>query len=321
MKPSLVISFKAPQNISRAFAEQFTILGDDNDAMTSSQAIELANKHHAVALLITLGQVFGPAEIARLPPSVKIVATCSVGYDHIDLAAFKARGIWVTNTPDVLTDATADIALLLLLSACRRLNEYHAIVKNGWAKKLGLSECLGLDLRGKRLGILGMGRIGQAVARRATAFGMKILYCNRQQLSPALEQDAQYFTDFKAMLPHCDMLSLHAPGTPATHKIMGETEFSLLPANAVFINVARGSLVDEEALFKALSTQRLFAAGFDVCLNEPHPDPRFSAYPNVIMTPHMGSATRETRDAMGFRALENILMALGGETPRDNLLP
>ena len=321
MKPTIIISFKTPLNISLTANAQFEVVGNDNDAMTSDQIIALANKHQAAALLVTLGQVFGPNEIAALPNSVKIVATCSVGYDHLNLLAFKNRGIWVTNTPDVLTDATADLTMLLLLSACRRLGEYNAIIQQGWARKLGLAECLGIDLQGKYLGILGMGRIGQAVARRASAFGLKILYCNRHRLTPELEQGAIYFSDFKTMLPQCDILSLHAPGTEETLQIMGEAEFSLLPANAVFINVARGSLVDEEALFKTLDTKHLFSAGLDVCLNEPYPDPRFSSYPNVIMTPHVGSATSETRDAMGFRALDNILLALRGEVPRDHLLP
>ena len=250
---------------------------------------------------------------------MKILATCSVGTEHIDIAAAQARGLPVTNTPDVLTECTADLALMLILNACRRGAEYDAIMRAGWRKGYGLGEMLGLRVWGKTLGILGMGRIGRAVAARARGFGMRIIYCNNKRLPPALEQHAEYFADFRAMLPHCDILTLHAPGGPATSAIINAETLSLLPPGAVFVNTSRGGLVDEDALFEALACGHLFAAGLDVFRAEPDFDTRFADLPNVFLCPHMGSATVETRNAMGDRALDNIAAVLAGKPPLDPL--
>jgi lactate dehydrogenase-like 2-hydroxyacid dehydrogenase len=287
--------------------------------MDGDTVIRLLTETKADALMLTSHLPFKADLIARIPDHVKIAATCSVGYEHIDVAAAKARGLPVTNTPDVLTECTADLTFLLILGACRRAHEYEAIMRAGWRRGYGLGEMMGVRVWGKTLGILGMGRIGRAVAARARGFGMKIVYCNQSRLPPDVEMGATYFDDFRKMLPRCDILTLHAPSGPATSGIMNAETFALLPRGAVFVNAARGALVDESALIEALSSGHLFAAGLDVFLNEPAYDMRIAALPNTFLMPHMGSATVETRNAMGFRALDNIAAVLAGKPPIDPL--
>lgn len=285
--------------------------------MTAEEAIAAAAAHGAEALLIGPKVKLDEAAIARLPAHVKLIANSSVGYDHMDAAAARARGILVTNTPDVLTDCTADLAFLLLLAACRRAHEYEALMRQGWRKGLGLPDMLGVRPSGKTLGIVGMGRIGRAMAQRARGFGMRILYHNRNRLAPELEQGAKYFASVAEMLPHCQILSLHLPGGAQSGVLMDRAAFAALPRGAVFVNTARGSLVDEEALLEALTSGHLFAAGLDVFRKEPDYDTRFAALPNVFLTPHVASATLETRDAMAMRALDNIAAVAAGRPPMD----
>jgi lactate dehydrogenase-like 2-hydroxyacid dehydrogenase len=234
----------------------------------------------------------------------------------MDVAAVKARGVVVTNAPDAMTECTADLTMLLLLGACRRAGEYAAVMREGWRRSVGFPDMLGLKVSGRSLGIVGMGRIGRAVATRARAFGMRVLYHNRTRLPPALEGDATFVPDLREMLPQCQVLSLHLPGGEAG-TLMTREAFALLPRGAVFVNAARGSLVDEDALVEALRSGQLFAAGLDVFRNEPAYDLRLRDLPNVVMTPHVASATVETRDAMGFRALDNIAAVLAGRPPLD----
>lgn len=281
--------------------------------ITTEQLVELATKLQPAALLITFAHKITAEVINTLPDSVKVIATCSVGTDHIDLGAAKAKGLLVSNTPDVLTECTADMALLLLLNASRRGREYQAVMDKGWGVRFGQSEMLGHSLRGKTLGILGMGRIGQAVAARARAFGMKIIYNNRKPLPAAEAQGAEFYADFAQMLPHCDVLSLHAPGTAETKHIINQQSLALLPDGAMLINVARGSLVDENALIAALSAGKLFAVGLDVFEQEPVYNQLLKQFPNVFLTPHMGSATVETRTDMGLLCVDNIAAALAGK--------
>jgi hydroxypyruvate reductase len=253
--------------------------------------------------------------IAKLPETVKVGATSSVGFDHIDVAAARRRGIVVTNTPGVLTECTADHAFMMLLAAARRAFEYDRIMRQGWRYRIGQGDLLGVRVTGKTLGILGMGRIGRAVAQRARGFDMKVAYHGRNRLPPELEMGATYFADFHAMLPSCDFLSVHAPAGPETDKIIDSRALSLLPDGAVFVNVSRGGLVDEAALLDALTSGKLFAAGLDVFRSEPDFDRRFANLDNVILSPHVGSASLETRNAMGFRALDNIAAVLAGGNP------
>jgi lactate dehydrogenase-like 2-hydroxyacid dehydrogenase len=287
----------------------FDTLVADHD-LTVDEAIEAVASHKAEALVIGASVKLDAAAAARLPDHVKIVANTSVGYDHMDAAAVKARGIVVTNTPDVLTDCTADLAFMLLLGACRRAHEYEALMRKGWRTKTGFADMLGVRPSGKTLGIVGMGRIGRAMADRARGFGMRILYHNRSRLPAELENGAEYFETMEAMLPHCQILSLHLPAGGGT--LMTKDAFALLPQGAVFVNTARGALVDEDALLDALKSGHIFAAGLDVFRKEPDYDTRFAELPNVFLTPHVASATLETRDAMAMLALDNVAAVCAG---------
>jgi lactate dehydrogenase-like 2-hydroxyacid dehydrogenase len=258
--------------------------------------------------------------IAKLPDSVRAICSFSVGYDHIDLAAAQARGIIVTNTPEVLSDATAEVAMLLLLGAARRAYEgEHEIRTDSWAD-WSATYHLGLQVSGKRLGIIGMGRVGQIMARRARGFDMEIHYYNRKRLPPELEGDAIHYESVEALLPHCQFLSIHCPATPETHHLLNRERIALLPDEAIVVNTARGAVVDDEALIEALQSGKLFAAGLDVFNGEPAIDSRYRQLHNAFLLPHIGSATRETRDAMGFRALDNLDAIMNGQEPRDRLV-
>lgn len=266
-------------------------------------------------LLITPRDKLTPEAIAALPASVTVVATFSVGYDHINIPAAKARGLIVTNTPDVLTEATADIALLLILAASRRAREGEAMVREDTWVGWNPMQLIGWQITGKRLGIVGMGRIGQALAQRARACGMQIHYHNRTRLAPAEEAGAIYHETLESLLPISDVLSLHAPATAATDRLMNADRLAQLPHGAILVNTARGTLVDDDALIAALGTGQIAAAGLDVFTGEPAIDPRYRSLPNVFPLPHLGSATIETRTAMGMRALDNLAAVLGGKPP------
>jgi lactate dehydrogenase-like 2-hydroxyacid dehydrogenase len=320
MKPRLVLACLTTAAVIARTREAFdsVILAGPSD-MTVAEVTEAAARHRAEAIVFTNTLPLSASAIAALPDTVRIGATISVGYDHIDVTAARARGIVVTNTPGVLDDCTADHAMMLLLAAARRGAEYDRIMRQGWRYRIGQGDLLGVRVSGKRVGILGLGRIGQAFARRARGFDMTVLYHARTRLPPEQEQGARYFGDFREMLPHCDFLSIHAPGGAATERIIDARTLALLPDGAVLVNVARGSLVDEDSLLDALTSGKLFAAGLDVFRSEPDYDLRFAALDNVVLSPHVGSASRETRDAMGFRALDNIAAVLRGQPALDPL--
>lgn len=320
MQPRIVVVSPIPKAVAdRARSEFGAILSQDRD-MTIEELLETAEQHPIEAVLFSSRLKLDAQTASALPDRVRVIATCSVGYDHIDLSACEARGLTVTNTPEVLTDATADLAFMLLLCACRRASEYHDIMRAGWRKRYGLNHMLGTQVSGKTLGIIGMGRIGRAVARRARGFDMHVLYHDLGRLPPELEQGATFYADLRDMLPRCQIVTLHAPGDTGSGAIMNRETIGLLPRGAVLVNAARGGLVDEEALIDALTSGHLFAAGLDVFRSEPEIDPRLRDLPNVFLTPHMGSATVETRDAMGFRALDNIAAVLGGREPIDRVI-
>ena len=320
MKPRLVLGCLTTTDVIARAREEFdSIILDGPGDMTVAEITAAATSLQAEAILFTNTLPLNAAAIAGLPASVRAAATSSVGYDHIDVPAAKARGLVVTNTPGVLTECTADFAMMLLLAAARRGAEYDRIMRQGWRRRIGQGELLGVRVTGKRVGILGMGRIGRAFAQRARGFDMKVLYHGRTRLPPELEQGAEYYPNFHDMLPHCDFLSVHAPGGAATNKMIDARALSLLPQGAVLVNVARGSLVDEDALLDALTSGKLFAAGLDVFRDEPDYDLRFSTLDNVVLAPHVGSASKETRDAMGFRALDNIAAVLAGRPAIDPL--
>jgi len=316
-KPRLIVSRQIPPDVAARIRAEYDCPFPEGKDMDAETVVRMLTEHKADALMLTSHLPFRKETIDRIPDHVKIAATCSVGTDHIEIPAAKARGLPMTNTPDVLTECTADIAFMLMLNASRRAYEYDRIMRDGWRIGYGLGEMMGKRVWGKTLGLLGFGRIGQAVARRAQGFGMKVLYSGPNRKPAAEEQGAEYVADFRAMLPRCDILSLHAPGGAATNNIMNAETFALLPKGAVFVNAARGTLVDEDALITALQSGQLYGAGLDVFRNEPEYDLRFAKLPNVFLAPHMGSATVETRNAMGFRALDNIAAVLAGKAPID----
>lgn len=306
--------------VQRATREFDSMLSQGH-TLTAGELLAAVTAHQAEGVLASSRVKLDAATIGALSRTVKILATCSVGYDHIDIGAAAQCGIVVTNTPDVLTAATADLTMMLLLCACRRAAEGYALMKAGWGRRLEPNEMLGIDVSGKTLGILGMGRIGQAVADRARGFGMRIRYHDRHRLPAAREQGATYHPNFREMLPHCALLSLHVPSGTGADNILDRGAIALLPRGAVVINAARGQLIDEDALIAALVSGHLAAAGFDVFRTEPNYDLRLRDLPNVFLTPHMGSATIETRNAMGMRALDNITAVLSSRPPIDQVPP
>jgi lactate dehydrogenase-like 2-hydroxyacid dehydrogenase len=315
-KPRVLIARRVPEAVAERARREFDAVLAEQD-LDAEAAVRAAAEHRAEALVIGPKIRLDAAAIARLPDRLRIVANTSVGFDHVDTAAARNRSLAVTNTPDVLTDCTADLAFMLILCTCRRASEYERIMREGWRRGFGLPDMLGLRPSGRTLGIVGMGRIGRAVAERARGFGMRVLYSNRSRLAPELEAGAEYFADWRAMLPRCQILSLHLPGGPGSDGMMDGAAFALLPRGAVFVNAARGSLVDEDALIEALRSGQLFAAGLDVYRREPDFDTRLAELPNVFLTPHVASATVETRNAMGFRALDNVSAVLAGRPPID----
>ncbi|PWC33286.1 D-glycerate dehydrogenase [Azospirillum sp. TSO35-2] len=320
-RPAVLLTRRLPDAVeARAARDYAATLNPDDTAFSGAEIAARAAAAGADAVLCCAGDRLDAAAIAALPPRVKVLATFSVGTDHIDLEAARARGLVVTNTPDVLTDATADIALLLLLGAARRASEGERMIRaaawTGWTP----TQLMGTHIGGKRLGIVGMGRIGQAVARRARAFGMDIHYSNRRPLPPELAEGATYHADPEAMLPVCDVLSLHFPATAETRHWLNADRIGRLPPGAILINTARGSVVDDAAVIDALARGRLAAAGLDVFENEPNLHPGYRDLPNTFLLPHLGSATVETRNAMGFRALDNIDAVMAGRTAPDRVV-
>ncbi|MHB1205582.1 MAG: 2-hydroxyacid dehydrogenase [Rhodospirillaceae bacterium] len=267
----------------------------------------------ASALIVSPCDRIEAAAIKALPASIKIIASFSVGYEHIDLAAARARNLRVTNTPGVLNDATADIALLLILGASRRALEGRRCLEDGTWAGFRPTFLLGTQLTGKRLGIVGMGGIGAAVAKRAQAFGMSVLYHNRKPIDGC--GDCRFFVSLEEMMPHCDVLSLHLPLTAETRGLIDAEKLAWLPAGAIVVNTARGGLVDDDALIAALASGKIAAAGLDVFAGEPRIDPRYLTLDNVFLLPHLGSATVETRTAMGMIAITNINAVMAGKEP------
>lgn len=316
--PRLLVTRKLPQEVEERLTQAFQAkLNDDDHAMPDAEIAERAADHDG--LLITSADNFRGDQIDKLPSSIRIVATFSVGYEHINLAAAKARGIAITNTPDVLTDATADVAMLLMLGAARGAYWGERMMReNRWISWSPVAP-LGYDVSGRRLGILGLGRIGQAVARRAAAFGMELHYHNRTPVDPGLAYGARYHADLADMLPHCDFLSINCASTPETRGLIDARTIALLPDKAIIVNSARGDIVNDGDLIAALKSGKLAAAGLDVFKSEPDFDRRYIALDNVFLLPHLGSATYNTRIAMGMRAADNLDAFFAGKRPADLL--
>ncbi len=319
-KKTLVVTRRLPPEVESRIIRDYTARLNSEDRLYSSDEL-IDISAGADALLITQHDVMDAKVLAHLPSSVRAIATLSAGFDHINLAAAAARGIEVTNTPDVVTNATADIAIFLLLAVSRRASEGEALVRSGNWRDPRPTELLGWQLTGKVLGVYGMGRIGSAVAERARAFGMSIHYTNLHRLSPELEHGAVFHADARDLLTNSPFLTLHAPGTKETAHFLNAKTIELLPHGAVVVNAARGSLVDDDSLIRALRSGRIAAAGLDVYNGEPHINPEYRTLPNVFLLPHLGTATIETRIRIGMRALDNLDAALACKTPEDLLNP
>lgn len=314
--PLVALTRRIPQVCEQRLARDYRVrLGDDAVVFTPERLAKHAEG--AAALVVTPAEVVGADAIAQLPASVKVISAFSVGYEHIAVKEANARGMVVTNTPGVLTDATADIAMLLMLGAMRRASEGDRLVRSGAWTGWRPTQLMGTHLSGKNLGIVGLGRIGAAVAARASAFSMRILYHNRSPSRDAGALNAEFFANLDEMLPQCHVLSLHCPMSAATKGLLNARRLALLPKGAVLVNTARGGHVVDDDLIAALQSGHIAAAGLDVYANEPALDGRYRALDNVFLLPHLGSATRETREAMGMMVIDNLEAVLRGQTSKN----
>lgn len=317
-KPVVLVTRKLPGEVEARLQRDYEPRLNENDRLYSGEdVIRLAEA--AVAILPCHTEHFTADVIAALPESVRAITNFSVGVDHCDLAAARARGLIVTNTPDVLSDATAEIAMLLMLGAARRAAEGEMLVRTGGWRDWSPSFMVGTQVTGKRLGIIGMGRVGQVVARRARGFGMEIHYHNRRRLGDAAEGGAVYHNDLNDLLAVSQYLSMHCPATDDSRGLLNAERIARLPDGAVVVNTARGAVVDDDAMVAALRSGKLAGAGLDVFNNEPAIDPRYKDLWNAFLLPHIGSATAETRIAMGDRALDNLDAIIAGREPLDRV--
>ena len=311
----VLVSRRLPVDVAARVDQDYDAVLNQEDDRYSTEAL-LAAAEGKDALMVSSSDKLSADVLAKMPDTVRIIATVSVGYEHIDVDAATKNGIIITNTPDVLTEATSDTGMLLLLAAARRAHEGQALVRENKWQGFAMDYNLGVDLMNKRLGILGMGRIGRALAHRAAAFGMKIHYHNRSRVSADLEAyagDAEYHEDADEMLPICDFLSIHSPLTPETAKFLNAERIAKMPDGAIVVNTSRGGVVDDEALIAALKSGKLRAAGLDVFEGEPNIHPEYRNLQNIFMLPHIGSGTVETRNAMGFCAVDNLDAVLAGK--------
>ncbi len=315
-KPKLLVTCRPTEAVAARIESQFDaafeageIEGDADRLVAASAGME--------GIFARFTDPLNAETLGRLADSVGIIATYAVGYENIDVAAAAALGMAVTNTPDVLTDATAEMTILLMLGAARCAHEGTTLLRSGQWK--GPTPLVGVQVTGKRLGIVGLGRIGRAVARRARGFDMEIHYTDVARLPPEVEQGAVFHAHGEEMLPLCQVLSLHCPLLPKTRKYLDARRLGLLPQGAVVVNAARGAMVEDEALIAALKSGQVAAAGLDVYEGEPNLHPGYLDLANTFLMPHLGSATREARDAMGFRALANLEAFFAGREPPDRV--
>ncbi len=318
-KPLVLVTRKLPDSVEARLSEHFeTILNPDDRLYSRDELLQLAEKVDAILPCHT--EKFPAETIALLPDRIKAIANYSVGVDHVDLNAAREKQIIVTNTPDVLSDATAEIAILLMLGAARRASEGERLIRNQQWKDWSPAFMVGQQISHKRLGILGMGRVGQVVARRARGFDMKIHYHNRKRLDANQEQGAIYHSTVEEMVSEIDVLSINCPASENTRGLLNGQLIAKLPAHAIVINTSRGVIVDDEALIDALKSGRIAAAGLDVFNGEPDAiHPEYRELDNVFLLPHIGSATEETREAMGFRAIDNLIAIFNGIEPGDRV--
>jgi lactate dehydrogenase-like 2-hydroxyacid dehydrogenase len=317
--PKLLVTRKLPMKVEARISHSYNATTNPDDTLWGRN--ELVEKSiDCDAILICPTDKCTLDLITALPDCIKMIATFSVGFDHIDISAAQSRGLVITNTPDVLTDATADISMLLLLGAARGAGWGEQMVRNNAWRAWCPTGPLGVDVTGRRLGIFGMGRIGRALARRARGFDMEIHYHNRKQFAPDIEQGATYHANLDDLMGVSDFLSINCASTPETRNAINRQRLALLPNGAVVVNSARGDIVDDDAMITALKSGRLAAGGFDVFRGEPDIDPRYCDLQNVFLLPHLGSATNDTRTAMGMRALDNLDAYFAGNEPKDRIV-
>jgi len=320
-RPKVIVTRRLPDAVEARMAELFDVELNPADLPFDRRQLEDAVLR-ADVLVPTVTDAIDRNLLEMAAPRLRLIANFGNGVDHIDLAAARAQGIIVTNTPGVLTDDTADMAMALILAVTRRFVEGVRVIRNGeWR---GWSPCgmLGHRITGKRLGIIGMGRIGQAVAARARAFGLSVHYHNRERLPEVVEAPlaARWWPSLDEMLAASDILTIHCPHTDETHHLLDARRLALLPQSAYLVNTARGEIVDEEALIDALQRGVISGAGLDVFEHEPAVDPRLLALKNVVLLPHMGSATFEARQGMGEKVVANIRVWADGHRPPDQVL-
>ncbi|WP_448586953.1 2-hydroxyacid dehydrogenase [Thermaurantiacus sp.] len=320
-KPRVIVTRRLPETVETRMAELFDVtLNLDDHPMTRAE-LEAAVAE-AEVLVPTVTDTIDAALIAGAGPQLQLLANFGAGVDHIDLEAARDRGIAVTNTPGVLTDDTADMVMALIIAVPRRFWEGEKLLREGQWTGWAPTGMLGHRIRGKRLGIVGMGRIGQAVAARARAFGLSVHYHNRNRLPKAVEAplEATWWPTLEAMLARVDIVSLNCPETPETHHIINDARLRLMPRHAFLINAARGTLIDEAALVACLERRGIAGAGLDVFEREPEVPARLLELPNVVLLPHMGSATHEARQEMGEKVITNIRVFADGHRPPDQVL-
>ena len=308
MKPKILVTRKITDDAEKKLVENFEATFNEKDEpIPYDELINLANQYDG--MIVSGWDTFDSNFFNKMNGRLKIIATFSVGFDHINIKSAKEKNIIITNTPNVLNDAVAEITLLLMLATCRKAYEGFNLVKSGKWKNTKVdfvNFVMGQSMTGKTLGIIGMGRIGRIVAKRAKAFGMKIIYYNRKKLSDDLEEGAKYYESVNSMMPDCDFVSIHTPATSETKNILDNSAIELLPKHSIVINTSRGSTVDDDALIYALQNNKIYAAGLDVFNNEPTLDERYLSLDNCFVLPHIGSSNYETRDAMAMLAVNNI---------------
>jgi glyoxylate reductase len=320
-RPFVIVTRKLPDPIETRMMELFACrLNLDDKPLGKGELIAAVGE--ADVLVPTVTDRIDAEVLAGAGPALKLIASFGTGVDHVDLAAAQQRGIIVTNTPGVLTEDTADMTMALILAVSRRLAVGERLIRSGGWTGWGPTSMLGRRIWGKRLGILGMGRIGTALARRAKGFGLSVHYHNRRPVPEDIESalEATYWESLDQMLAHMDIVSVNCPHTPATYHLLSARRLRLLQPHAILVNTARGEIVDEEALMQLLETHTIAGAGLDVFEHEPAVDPRLRALDNVVLLPHMGSATIEGRIAMGEKVIINIKTFADGHRPPDRVI-
>jgi glyoxylate reductase len=320
-KPTVVVTRKLPDAIETRMMELFNVrLNLDDEPMSKAQLIDAVKA--ADVLVPTVTDQIDAAILAQAGPRLKLIAHYGTGVDNIDLATARQRGITVTNTPDVLTEDTADMTMALILAVPRRLAEGERVLRSGQWQGWSPTWMMGHRIHGKRLGIIGMGRIGSAVARRARGFGLSVHYHNRRRVHPDTEAEleATYWESLDQMLTRMDIISVNCPHTPATYHLLSARRLKLLQSHAYIVNTSRGEVIDENALTRLLREGAIGGAGLDVFEHEPAVNPKLLEMDNVVLLPHMGSATVEGRLDMGEKVIINIKTFADGHKPPDRVL-